>query len=81
MFPFETALISHQASFVWNDDALNWFNMLTLKNEEAQQNDTSKEVNLKTSMELSEYEQLDIFSDIIISILLKRKLHNEPDEK
>lgn len=55
--------------------------MLTLKNEEAQQNDKSKEVNLKTSMELSEYEQLDIFSDIIISILLKRKLHNEPDEK
>jgi|GEM_PF-4653506 len=43
--------------------------MLTLKNEKEKQNDLK--TNATTELEKWENEQLDIFSDIIISILLK----------
>lgn len=44
--------------------------MLTFKNDEEQNNEPITATKSETDLDQWEYEQLDIFSDIIISILL-----------
>ena len=55
--------------------------MLTLKNNKKQKNDLITTTKFETKIEQWEIEQLDVFSDIIISILLKENLNPQTNEK
>jgi hypothetical protein len=55
--------------------------MLTLKNEKEKQDELKTNATAETDLEKWEKQQLDIFSDIIISILLKTTLKKEEHEK
>ena len=55
--------------------------MLTLKKDEDQQNEKITATKYETDLEQWENNQLDIFSDIVISILLKENLNSQSNEE
>ena len=55
--------------------------MLPLKNKEEKQNDLENNLKLESELEKWEDEQLEILSDIILSILSKSNLKINKDEK
>ena len=55
--------------------------MLTQINNEEQQNVKSNDFQFENDSEIKELEQLEIFADIIISILLKENLNNSDNGK
>lgn len=54
--------------------------MSQLQIDKENQNDVTPTINSKAELEKWENEQLEIFSDIIISILLKSKDNNDAEE-
>ncbi len=55
--------------------------MLPLKNKEEKQNDLENNLKSESELEKWEDEQLEIFSDIILSILSKSNFKTNKDEK